>query len=147
MMSCSRSCMRWSRRRFSSISGCVIFSFSPPSSISTSHEALSAHCCAGLQVDLYRECPFWEENTLCMNKDCIIATVDEVCYPSLLPLLDQLTIVIDHSHCDTQSQIPEKWRAEALSKLELPPEEEVRGTPPYLSSKAPTCCSRADVCV
>ena len=30
------------------------------------------------QADLYRECPFWEENVLCMSKDCSIITVDEV---------------------------------------------------------------------
>ena len=32
----------------------------------------------GYQADLYRECPFWEENVLCMSKDCSIITVDEV---------------------------------------------------------------------
>ncbi|KAI0297095.1 endoplasmic oxidoreductin [Russula brevipes] len=45
------------------------------------------------RVDLYRECPFWEENVLCMNRDCSIITVDE-------------------------SEIPEQWRAGTLSKLE-----------------------------
>jgi hypothetical protein len=30
------------------------------------------------QVDLYRECPFWDENVVCMNRDCSIITVDEV---------------------------------------------------------------------
>jgi hypothetical protein len=30
------------------------------------------------QVDLYRECPFWEENGSCMNRECGITTVDEV---------------------------------------------------------------------
>ncbi|KAH7888535.1 hypothetical protein F5I97DRAFT_710907 [Phlebopus sp. FC_14] len=48
------------------------------------------------QVDLYRECPFWQENGLCMNRECGITTVDE-------------------------SEIPEKWRAAALSKIDLPP--------------------------
>ncbi|KAG1737692.1 hypothetical protein EDB19DRAFT_1717337 [Suillus lakei] len=51
------------------------------------------------QVDLYRECPFWQENGFCMNRECGITTVDE-------------------------SEIPEKWRAAALSKIELPPLEE-----------------------
>ena len=32
-----------------------------------------------LQADLYRECPFWQENGLCMNKECGIETIDEVC--------------------------------------------------------------------
>jgi len=45
------------------------------------------------QVDLYRECPFWEENGSCMNRECGITTVDE-------------------------SEIPERWRAAALSKIE-----------------------------
>jgi ERO1-like protein beta len=30
------------------------------------------------QVDLYRECPFWRENGLCMDRECGITTVDEV---------------------------------------------------------------------
>ena len=51
------------------------------------------------QVDLYRECPFWQENSFCMNRECGITTVDE-------------------------STIPEKWRAASLSKIELPPPDE-----------------------
>ncbi|KAG9316344.1 hypothetical protein JVU11DRAFT_2375 [Chiua virens] len=51
------------------------------------------------QVDLYRECPFWQENGFCMNRECGITTVDE-------------------------SEIPEKWRAAALSKIDLPPADE-----------------------
>jgi len=31
-----------------------------------------------VQVDLYRECPFWEDNGSCMNRECGITTVDEV---------------------------------------------------------------------
>jgi ERO1-like protein beta len=30
------------------------------------------------KVDLYRDCPFWDENILCVNEDCRIITVDEV---------------------------------------------------------------------
>ncbi|TFK73936.1 endoplasmic oxidoreductin-1 [Pluteus cervinus] len=45
------------------------------------------------QVDLYRECPFWSENGSCMNPSCAITTVDE-------------------------SDIPEKWRAATLSKVD-----------------------------
>lgn len=51
------------------------------------------------QVDLYRECPFWQENGFCMNRECGITTVDE-------------------------SEIPEKWRAAALSKIDLPPPDQ-----------------------
>ncbi|KAF9244963.1 hypothetical protein BU15DRAFT_85793 [Melanogaster broomeanus] len=51
------------------------------------------------KVDLYRECPFWQENGFCMNRECGITTVDE-------------------------SEIPEKWRAAALSKIDLPPEDQ-----------------------
>ncbi|KAF9222578.1 endoplasmic oxidoreductin [Gyrodon lividus] len=51
------------------------------------------------QVDLYRECPFWQENGFCMNRECGITTVDE-------------------------SEIPEKWRAAALSKIYLPPADQ-----------------------
>src|ERR1700722_5489797 len=30
------------------------------------------------QVGLYRECPFWQENGYCVNRECGITTVDEV---------------------------------------------------------------------
>lgn len=30
------------------------------------------------RVDLYRDCPYWQENGLCMNRECGITTVDEV---------------------------------------------------------------------
>lgn len=44
------------------------------------------------KVDLYRECPFWQENGFCMNRACGIEDMDE-------------------------SDIPEKWRAKALSEV------------------------------
>ncbi|KZV73287.1 endoplasmic oxidoreductin [Peniophora sp. CONT] len=50
------------------------------------------------RVDLYRDCPFWDENSLCVNEDCRIVTVDE-------------------------SDIPEPWRAKALSKLQSSSQE------------------------
>ncbi|KAJ7925012.1 hypothetical protein B0H13DRAFT_1977211 [Mycena leptocephala] len=45
------------------------------------------------QVDLYRECPFWSDDGSCSDPGCAITSVDE-------------------------SEIPEKWRASALSRLE-----------------------------
>ncbi|KAF8558016.1 endoplasmic oxidoreductin [Imleria badia] len=51
------------------------------------------------QADLYRECPFWQENGFCMSRECGITTVDE-------------------------SEIPEKWRAATLSKIDLPPADQ-----------------------
>lgn len=30
------------------------------------------------RIDLYRECPFWHDNGLCMSRDCAITSVDEV---------------------------------------------------------------------
>ncbi|KAI0775704.1 endoplasmic oxidoreductin [Trametes elegans] len=47
------------------------------------------------RADLYRDCPYWQENGLCMNRECGITTVDE-------------------------SEIPERWRAAELSKVEMP---------------------------
>ncbi|KAF5317346.1 hypothetical protein D9611_003883 [Ephemerocybe angulata] len=44
-------------------------------------------------VDLYRECPFWDDWGSCANEGCAITSVDE-------------------------SQIPEKWRAKALSEVD-----------------------------
>ncbi|KAF8482907.1 endoplasmic oxidoreductin [Russula ochroleuca] len=57
------------------------------------HELVQTPFFKYFRVDLYRECPFWEENVVCMNRDCSIITVDE-------------------------SEIPEQWRAGTLSKLE-----------------------------
>ena len=69
------------------------------------------------RVDLYRDCPFWQEHGLCMNRECGITTVDEVrCYFALS--LHYLTSV--------QNEIPESWRAAALSKVEMPGKDEVR---------------------
>ncbi|KAH8107879.1 endoplasmic oxidoreductin [Cristinia sonorae] len=51
------------------------------------------------RVDLYRDCPFWQENGFCMNRECGITTTDE-------------------------SEIPERWRAAALSKVEMPSKDQ-----------------------
>ncbi|EAU91768.2 endoplasmic oxidoreductin-1 [Coprinopsis cinerea okayama7 len=45
------------------------------------------------RADLYRECPFWDDYGSCSNAGCQITTVDE-------------------------SEIPEKWRAKALSEVD-----------------------------
>lgn len=45
------------------------------------------------QVDLYRDCPFWNEYGSCSDPGCAITTVDE-------------------------RDVPEKWRSTTLSKLE-----------------------------
>ncbi|KAG9220719.1 hypothetical protein CCMSSC00406_0003818 [Pleurotus cornucopiae] len=45
------------------------------------------------QVDLYRECPFWEVPGSCKDIQCAITTVDE-------------------------SEVPERWRAAALSRID-----------------------------
>jgi len=64
------------------------------------HELVQTPFFKYFRVDLYRECPFWEENVYCMNKDCSIITVDE-------------------------SEIPEQWRAGTLSKLERTEDDRV----------------------
>ncbi|KAI9246605.1 endoplasmic reticulum oxidoreductin 1 [Sporodiniella umbellata] len=46
-------------------------------------------------ADLWRDCPFWDENSLCTNRDCSVATVNE-------------------------ESIPEDWRKAALSAIQLP---------------------------
>lgn len=56
------------------------------------------------RVDLYRDCPFWQEHGLCMNRECGITTVDE-------------------------NEIPESWRAAALSKVEMPGKDELHHLP------------------
>ncbi|KAF8502247.1 endoplasmic oxidoreductin, partial [Russula emetica] len=64
------------------------------------HELVQTPFFKYFRVDLYRECPFWDENVVCMNRDCSIITVDE-------------------------SEIPEQWRAGTLSKLERTEEHRV----------------------
>ncbi|TXT12971.1 hypothetical protein VHUM_01372 [Vanrija humicola] len=44
------------------------------------------------KVDLFRECPFWQENGFCMNRACSVEETEE-------------------------SEIPEKWRSAALSAV------------------------------
>ncbi|TCD64625.1 hypothetical protein EIP91_003859 [Steccherinum ochraceum] len=56
------------------------------------------------RVDLYRDCPFWQENGYCMNRECGITTMDE-------------------------SEIPERWRAAELSKVEMPSEDQRHNLP------------------
>ncbi|KAI0695468.1 endoplasmic oxidoreductin [Cytidiella melzeri] len=56
------------------------------------------------RADLYRECPFWQENGFCMNRECAITTVDE-------------------------SEIPENWRAAALSKVEITSKDQLHRLP------------------
>ncbi|KAF9584415.1 hypothetical protein BGW38_006557 [Lunasporangiospora selenospora] len=47
------------------------------------------------KVNLYKDCPFWGNNGLCMNRDCSVETMDE-------------------------SRVPEKWKTQSLSKVSLP---------------------------
>ncbi|KAG8972951.1 hypothetical protein FRC05_009367 [Tulasnella sp. 425] len=54
-----------------------------------------------LKIDLVRECPFWESNGYCVLKDCAVTTVDE-------------------------QDIPPKWRADCLGRLNRPPQDELR---------------------
>jgi len=62
------------------------------------HELVQMPFFKYFRVDLYRDCPFWDENILCVNEDCRIVTVDE-------------------------HEIPENWRATLLSQIEQSSEE------------------------
>jgi len=68
------------------------------------HELVETPFFRYFRADLYRECPFWQENGFCMNRECGITTVDE-------------------------EDIPERWRASALSKVEMPSENEINKLP------------------
>jgi len=68
-----------------------------------------------LQVDLFRECPFWQEDGSCMNRACSVETTEEVSGARRsLPLVMSLTW--DPRSC-VQEHIPEAWRSQALGKL------------------------------
>ncbi|KAI8139734.1 endoplasmic reticulum Oxidoreductin 1-domain-containing protein [Fennellomyces sp. T-0311] len=47
-------------------------------------------------LNLWRECPFWADDGLCMNRDCSVETTDE-------------------------SSLPEEWRQPALSAVQISP--------------------------
>jgi hypothetical protein len=62
-----------------------LFTLSLASSISREQQRRGAslqfsspHLFALSQVDLYRECPFWQEDGSCMNRACGVETTDEV---------------------------------------------------------------------
>ncbi|KAI8089114.1 endoplasmic reticulum Oxidoreductin 1-domain-containing protein [Halteromyces radiatus] len=48
------------------------------------------------KLNLWRECPFWNDDGLCMNRDCSVQTTDE-------------------------SLLPEEWRQEALGAIQMSP--------------------------
>jgi hypothetical protein len=61
------------------------------------------------KVDLFRECPFWYENGFCMNRACGVEAADEVS-----SVFSRYGLCILY-----QSEIPEKWRAQALSEVRV----------------------------
>ncbi|SCV70020.1 BQ2448_1414 [Microbotryum intermedium] len=61
---------------------------------SSLHEIVSTLYFRYHKVDLYRECPFWQEDGSCMNRACGVETTDE-------------------------PNIPEKWRPSKLGALKL----------------------------
>ncbi|OCF61821.1 endoplasmic oxidoreductin 1 [Kwoniella mangroviensis CBS 10435] len=60
----------------------------------TIHELVSYPFFKHYKVDLYKECPFWHENGFCMNRNCGVEEANE-------------------------DDIPEKWRAKALSEIKV----------------------------
>ncbi|KAF8678167.1 Endoplasmic [Rhizoctonia solani] len=56
------------------------------------------------KVDLYRSCPFWEDDGYCVMRECGVTSVDE-------------------------SQVPEMWRTAALSKVQGLSEESRKSFP------------------
>ncbi|KAG2218403.1 hypothetical protein INT45_011591 [Circinella minor] len=48
------------------------------------------------KLNLWRECPFWNDDGLCMNRDCSVETTDE-------------------------ASLPEEWRQPALSAVQISP--------------------------
>ncbi|KDQ21603.1 hypothetical protein BOTBODRAFT_50204 [Botryobasidium botryosum FD-172 SS1] len=68
------------------------------------HELVTTPFFKYFKLDLYRECPFWKENGFCMHRECAVTTIDE-------------------------SQVPEKWRAAALSQVQTTSEEQRKSFP------------------
>ncbi|KAK7472679.1 endoplasmic oxidoreductin-1 [Stygiomarasmius scandens] len=65
------------------------------------HELVQMPFFKYFQVDLYRECPFWDDHGSCSDPGCAITTIDE-------------------------SEVPERWRTKALSEVDPPVEERHR---------------------
>nr|XP_019043494.1 endoplasmic oxidoreductin 1 [Kwoniella bestiolae CBS 10118]OCF22424.1 endoplasmic oxidoreductin 1 [Kwoniella bestiolae CBS 10118] len=60
----------------------------------TLHELVTYPFFKHYKVDLYKECPYWSENGFCMNRNCGVEEANE-------------------------DDIPEKWRAKALSEVQV----------------------------
>lgn len=54
------------------------------------------------KVDLYKDCPFWNENSLCMSRDCTVSKVDEVSTSrsmTAISLAEACILTVADSHC------------------------------------------------
>ncbi|KIY74420.1 endoplasmic oxidoreductin [Cylindrobasidium torrendii FP15055 ss-10] len=69
---------------------------------STLHDLVATPFFKYFRADLYRECPFWDDNGSCSNPGCAITSIDE-------------------------SNVPEPFRATALSKLGDPEHHSLPG--------------------
>ncbi|KAG0301954.1 hypothetical protein BGZ98_007922 [Dissophora globulifera] len=58
------------------------------------HEIVNMPFFRYFKVNLYKECPFWNNAGLCMNEDCSVETMD-------------------------RSKVPEQWRAKHLAKVSI----------------------------
>lgn len=64
------------------------------------------------KIDLFRECPFWQEDGSCMNRACAVQETDEVRISASSHLRGcTLTSLILQDH------IPEAWRSGTLGKV------------------------------
>ncbi|KAL7415279.1 endoplasmic reticulum Oxidoreductin 1-domain-containing protein [Mrakia frigida] len=60
------------------------------------------------KVDLFKECPFWHENTFCMNRDCSVETAEE-------------------------GDVPEKWKTSSLGAIAYSSSAEATANQPHPS--------------
>lgn len=68
------------------------------------HELVQTPFFRYYKVDLYKECPFWDDVDKCASRDCVIQAVDE-------------------------SKIPEKWRTSTLGQVEQAAESITKALP------------------
>ena len=64
------------------------------------------------KTDLYKDCPFWIDNSLCMNRDCTVQKAEEVSSFEVPKITRWST---DTS--SVQSEIPEEYRTSHLSSV------------------------------
>ncbi|UZJ54211.1 hypothetical protein CBS101457_003531 [Exobasidium rhododendri] len=92
------------------------------------------------KVDLYKDCPFWNENSLCMSRDCTVSKVDEFQIP-----VEYREACLSSLKTTDEADVMPSDKVEAVSN----PHSHESSTNPQASSplEPDTCqCAETDFC-